>query len=233
MKRLSLLILVFSILFAFFLISPGMLNIPFGPYPLMHVADVLDLLTPIVLIPIYYLLLYYGSAERPVLGTTIIFLVFAAIWVEGQGMHLSANSIGHFLEYGDGSQLSQITYFYDETLSHYLWNLGIVTLSAQLIYRSWRYPFRDGADRLILEVLAGLVYGFTIFASGIEGGTILLTFPFAILAALFCLITGWRNYKFVPINTFFLTGYGFAALAFAIWGLYWSSFPQFSELGWI
>lgn len=233
MKRLSLLILVFSIFFALFLISPGLLNIPFGPYPSMQVADVFDLLTPIVLIPIYYLLLYYGSAEKPDLRTTIIFLVFVAIWVEGQGMHLAANSIGHFLEYGDGSLLSQITYFYDEILSHFLWNFGIIALSAQLIYRNWQYPFSDGAGRLIWVVLAGIIYGFTFFASGIEGGTILLSIPFAILAALFCLITGWGNYKIGPVNTFFLTGYGLAALAFTIWGIYWGSYPQFSELGWI
>jgi hypothetical protein len=231
-KRLSLLIFVFAILFAFFLLSPGLLNQPFRPYPLMKVADVLDLLTPIVLIPLYYLLLFFGSEGKPTLQTSIIFLVLAAIWVEGQGMHLAANSIGHFLDYDDGSQLSQITYFYDEILSHYFWHFGIVAISAQLIYRSWRYPFSEGVSHLFLEILAGIVYGITFFIIGIEGGTVPLTFSFAVLATLVCLIWGWNKYRQTPVVSFFLVGYGLAVLLGTVWGLYWGGFPQFSELGW-
>ena len=233
MKRLSILILIFAIAFAFFFIAPGLLNKPFTPYPQMKIADVLDLLTPLVLIPIYYLLIRFGANQLPTLWTMIIFLVFAALWVEGQGMHLSANSIGHWLNDLMGDDINQVTYFYDEVLSHYLWHLGVVALSAQLIYRGWRYPFKDQSAQLILESIAGVIYGLLVFIIGIEGGTVPLVFTFSVLAAVISLIWGWGHFRERPVVTFFLIGYGLAALLFLGWWLYWGGFPQFSHLGWI
>jgi hypothetical protein len=78
-KRLSILILVFTIVIAFFVIVPGFLNKPFTLYPQMKIADVVDLFTPLVVIPLYYLLLHYGSNRQPSLGSVIVFLVFAAL----------------------------------------------------------------------------------------------------------------------------------------------------------
>ena len=233
MKRLSILILIFAIAFAFFFIAPGLLNKPFTPYPQMKIADVLDLLTPLVLIPLYYLLLYFGANQLPTLRTTIIFLVFSALWVEGQGMHLSANSIGHWLNDLMGDDINQVTYFYDEVLSHYMWHMGVVALSAQLIYRGWMYPFTDQSSRLIPEAIGGVVYGFVIFIIGIEGGTVPLVFTFSVLATLISLIWRWGHFRERPVVTFFMIGYGLATLLFIGWWLYWSGFPQFSHLGWI
>jgi hypothetical protein len=199
----------------------------------MKIADVLDLFTPIVLIPLYYLLLYSGSNQLPNLRSVIIFLVFAALWVEGQGMHLSANSIGHWLNNLMGDEINQVTYFYDEVFSHYLWHLGVVTLSAQLIFRQWRYPFTNGSFRLILEAIASVIYGLLIFIIGIEGGTVPLVFTFSILASLLGMIGGWGKFRQQPILLFFVIGYGLAALIFIGWWSAWSGFPQFSQLGWI
>jgi hypothetical protein len=233
MKRLSTLILVFALTFTFFIIAPGLLNKPFTPFPQLKIADVLDLFTPVVLIPLYYLLLYFGASQVPNLKSTIVFLVFAAIWVEGQAMHLAANSIGHWLSDLTGDQVYEVTYFYDEVLSHYIWHFGVIALSAQLIYRSWRKPFTDASSRLILESIAGIIYGFTIFIIGIEGGTVPLLFPFSVLAAITALIWGSGKFKSLPLLTFFLIGYALAALIFSAWGIYWGFFPQFSHLGWI
>jgi hypothetical protein len=55
-NRLSRLTLVFSITFAVLIISPAFLNRQFGPYPLMKTGDVIDLFTPLILIPLYWLL---------------------------------------------------------------------------------------------------------------------------------------------------------------------------------
>ena len=233
MKRLSILILVFAITFAFFIITPGLLNKPFTPFPQLKIADVLDLFTPIVLVPLYYLLIYFGSNQAPSLKSTIVFLVFAVLWVEGQSMHLAANSIGHWLSELTGDWIYEVTYFYDEVFSHYIWHLGVVTLSALLIYRSRKYSFTDRSSRLLVESIAGIIYGFTIFIMGIEGGTVPLLFPFSILAAITALIWGWGKFKHLPLQIFFLVGYALAALLFTDWGIYWGSFPQFSHLGWI
>ncbi|MBK5109645.1 MAG: hypothetical protein JJE12_16035, partial [Anaerolineales bacterium] len=163
----------------------------------------------------------------------IVFLVFASLWVLGQGMHLSANTIGHWLATTAGDQIYDVTYFYDEVLSHHLWHLGAAALSAQLIYRSWRNPFQDQTFRLVVEAIAGIIYGLTIFIIGIAGGTVAFMFPFSIIAAVTALILGWGKFKRMPVLSCFAVGYTLAALIYLGWGLYWGGFPQFSHLGWI
>jgi hypothetical protein len=148
-------------------------------------------------------------------------------------MHLSANTIGHWLATTAGDQVYDVTYFYDEVLSHYLWHLGAAALSAQLIYHSWRYPFHDQPYRLLSETISGLLYGLTIFIIGIEGGTVAILFPLSIILAIAALILGWRKFKIMPLLSYFTVGYSLAALIFIGWGLYWDGFPQFSHLGWI
>ena len=92
----------------------------FTPLPEMKIADVLDLFTPLILIPLYYLLFYFGSSQNPGLKSTLLFLVFAVLWVEGQAMHLGANSIGHWLVNLMSEDVYEVTHFYDEVLSHIL-----------------------------------------------------------------------------------------------------------------
>ncbi len=72
MKRLSTVILVFTIALAFFIFAPAFLNQPFSPNPHLKIADLLDLFTPLVVIPLYYLLLYYGGNQQPGLRSTIV-----------------------------------------------------------------------------------------------------------------------------------------------------------------
>jgi hypothetical protein len=171
MKRLSLLTLLFSIAFFVFFMLPPFLNQKFGPYPLMKVADVFDLFTPLVLIPVYWLIFRLDGKSVPTLGENLCFMLFAAFWVLGQGMHLAANSIGHLLTNMEGSDIYNLGHFYDEVLSHYLWHFGVVGLSAMLIYRQWRNPLVEGRMSAWVAILAGIFYGFTYFALVIEGAT--------------------------------------------------------------
>ncbi len=95
MKRLSLLTLVFALLSLVFIILLVFLRIKFPAYPLVSYQDAFDVLTPLVLIPIYWLLFKHAGGERTSQAEEISFLVVAALWVEGQAMHLSANSINN------------------------------------------------------------------------------------------------------------------------------------------
>src|SRR4051794_15386732 len=95
MSSSSRLILIFAIVFAILIINPAFLSQQFAPYPLLKWGDVTDILTPLILIPLYWLLFRQGNPPSTL--ENILFLVFAAFWVEGQGMHLGANSIGHLL----------------------------------------------------------------------------------------------------------------------------------------
>ena len=54
MKRLSLLTLRFAVLSVVFFLLLIFFRIPFTLYPLMSYQDALDVLTPLVLIPLYW-----------------------------------------------------------------------------------------------------------------------------------------------------------------------------------
>jgi hypothetical protein len=126
MSRLTRLILVFSVAFAVFFVGPPVLSSQFGPYPLMKVGDVLDLLTPLVLIPLYWLLYQVGQEKRPGLREGVASMVLAAPWVQGQCMHLATNSIGHLLREMTASDASIFTSHCDEAPRRYSWHLGVV-----------------------------------------------------------------------------------------------------------
>ena len=141
MQRLTRLIVLFSILYAVLIISPAFLSRQFTFYPLMKVGDVTDILTPLILIPIYWLLFQIDKTKSFSAREIIVFMALAALWVEGQGMHLSSNSIGHLLKQVKDSDAYALTNFYDEILSHFLWHVGAIGLSVLLIARQIRNPF--------------------------------------------------------------------------------------------
>ena len=231
MSRLSRYILLFSVTFAVFLLAPAFLGGQLPIYPLMTWGDAFDILTPLVLLPLYWLLFWYGSGEKLKLGESLIFVVLAAMWAEGQGMHLSANSIGRLLEESNHGDAFILTSFYDEKLSHYLWHLGIVGLAALLIYVGWRKP--TGEDRIMWSMIvpAGIIHGFTFFLIVIEAGTAPLGIAFVLLLPLVVLIWGRDKLKSQPLISFYLISCLVAILFFAGWGIYWSGLPEFSEVG--
>ena len=238
MKHLSRWILLFAVLSLVFFILLVVFRIPFPPNPLMSYQDALDILTPLVLIPIYGVLFWSASRESPEPGWVVVFLVLAASWVEGQGMHLSANSINNLI--GNlaearvldvtGTDIYSLTYFYDEILGHYLWHIGVLGLAVLLITREWRYP-AGGATVWWSSILAGVIYGFTLFAITNEGQTVWMGLPFAILITLFGLTLGRGKLAERPVLAFFLASCLVALLLYLVWGLYWGGFPEFGEAG--
>ncbi len=238
MKQLSFLTLIFAVLSLVFLLLLVFFRISFPAYPLMSYQDVFDILTPLVLIPLYWLLFKYSASKLSSLTEEIVFLLFAVFWVDGHGIHLAANSINNLIHAlanngvidVTGSDLYRLTYFYDESLSHYLWHIGIVGLAAVLIYREWRSP--SGQKTLWwATVLGGIIYGFTYFVIFLEGQTLTLGLPFALLVVLFTLIWGRNKLALLPILAFFFLSCLVAVLLFASWGLYWGGFPQFTDVG--
>jgi hypothetical protein len=231
MKRLSIITLVFSVAFLVMFMAPPFLNEQFGIYPLMQVGDVFDIFTPLILILLYWLVFRLNTDKAPGLTATLIFLLFVAFWVTGQGMHLAANSIGHLLKGMEGSDLYNLTYFYDEVLSHYLWHFGIFGLSIVIIFQQWRNPFTEGQSASWLPISAGIIHGFTLFVIIIEAGTAPLGVTFTILMAVFSLIWGRRRFSQQPLLLFFFIACLVAILLFAGWAIYWQGLPEFSEVG--
>ena len=237
MKNLSLLTLIFAVTFTFFFLLLIFFRIPFPPYPLISYQDALDLLTPLVLIPLYWLLFRSsGGVANP--AEELSFMVLSATWVLGQGMHLAANSIDNLIENMAknelldilGSDIYQLTYFLDEHLSHYIWHIGVVGLAVLLIVHEWRRP--AGVTTIWwLTALAGIIYGFSSFCIFLEGQTVPLGIPLVAFIMVTTLIWGRRRLGIQPVLAFLFISSLVALVLFVGWGLYWSGFPQFSDVG--
>lgn len=227
----SSLILAFALAFAFFIIAPPFLGVPFGAYPAMHWADVLDVLTPLVLIPLYWLLFTDSGRIRRGLRLVVPFLVLAALWTEGQGMHLSANSISNL--FGTGTtEVHGLIHFYDEVLSHYLWHAGIIGLSIVLAFAPVDIGSRLIPMKWAMVIPSAFLYGFTYFAAVDEGGTVPMGLSAAILIVIALLLSRGRLLRSHNLIGFFLLGYIIAILLFAIWFVYTGGFPEPSAMGW-
>jgi hypothetical protein len=238
MKRLSLYTLIFAVLSAVFFLLLIFLRIPFGPYPLMSNQDAIDILTPVVLIPLYWMLFRSSSSGVSHHREELVFMIFAALWVSGQGMHLSANSINNLSENLADSKvidilntsIYQLTYFYDEYLSHYLWHIGILGLAGLLIYREWRSP-TFATTNWWLAGIGGVIYGLTSFLIFLEGNTVLMGLPFALITVLLILAWGRNKLSQKPVMAFFFCSYAVAIVLLAGWGLYFKGFPPPSAVG--
>jgi len=238
MKRLSLLTLIFAALSLIFLLLLIFFRVPFQLQPLMSWQDALDVLTPLVLIPIYWLMFRFSASGRPTLVDEIAFLALAVLWVMGHSLHLSANSISNLVEAlqrsGEiditGTSIYTLTYFYDELLSHYLWHIGIIGFAALLIYREWRQPAGQ-ATVWWQALLGGLLYGFTCFCIFLEGNTVAIGLPFTLIIVLISLIWGRSRLKQQPVLAFFFVSCLVALLFLAGWFLYWGDFRPFSAAG--
>jgi hypothetical protein len=237
-KRLSILALIFAILSAVFFLLLVFLRTPFPLYPLMSYQDAADIFTPLVLIAVYWLLFKRAGSGEAGPGEQVAFAVLAAFWASGHGMHLSANSINNLIEGFagrevvdvTGTSIYQLSCFYDEQLSHYLWHTGILGLAGLLIYREWRRP--AGVSTIWwVTILAGVIYGFTYFCTFLEGGTVLMGLPFAVAVTLLAVISGRGRMAHQPLLAFFCAACLVAVLLFAGWGLFWGGFPEFTDVG--
>lgn len=226
----SRLILIFAIAFAILLIAPPFLSQQFSPYPLMKTGDVFDILTPVILIPLYWLLFRLGKA--PSTREIALFLVFTALWIEGQGMHLGANSIKHLMDDLHGTDVYALTDFYDEVLGHYLWHIGVAGLALLLVWRQIGSPLEQALASLRTEIAAAVIYGFVYCLITIEAGTVPLGLPVAVIVTLIGL-TRRRDLRREPLTAFFFAAHALALILLAIWFARWGGFPQFSELGWL
>jgi hypothetical protein len=223
-------VLVFAIAFAVFIMGPPFLGYTFPLYPLMHVADVFDLLTPLVLLPLFWLLFRFAAQETATTRENVIFMVFAAFFVLGQGMHLAANSIGHLTASVPGSDIESLTSFYDETLGHYLWHFGAIGFSAVIAYRQVHGSYEEDAFTFT-NMIAGAIYGFVFFAMVVEGVTAPMGLPFAFAFIIASLVYARKTLRRQPLVTFFLIGYLVALVLAGIWGIWQHGLPEFSKVG--
>lgn len=238
MKRLSVIALILAILFAILFLGLVFFRIPFVLYPLMSWQDALDILTVLILLPLFWVLFKNSSSRQPSLTEELIFILFSALWVFGHGMHLSANSIDNLIEGLAKKQMIDITstdvytltYFYDESLSHFLRDIGLVGFIAVMIYHEWKSP-AGVTTSWWMSILGGIIFGISFFLVYLEGNTVAIGFPFAVIVTLLTLIWGRKRLAHQPVLAFFFITFLTAALFYIGWGIYFGGWPPPSELG--
>ena len=209
-------------------LAPPLAPYAFGPYPLMRWGDAIDMLTPLIALPLYWLVVNHGRPALP-RWQVLAFLVVAAIWVEGQAMHLAANSIGHLVETGRAGTLAA---FYDERLTHILWHGAALALSALATAGALERPPAASRGARALGVAAAAVYGFAFFLIAVEGATAVLAAAGGLLVTGLALRHGPRALLSRPTLAVFGAGYPVMLALLGIWFAYWGgSLPEFSALG--
>ena len=238
MPRPSRITLIFAIAFAVVLLGPPVLGRgQFAPNPDLKWQDILDLATPIVMLPAYWLLIRQpGWAPDLDRSELILFLGLGAAWAEAQGMHLASNSIDNLVAGQVDVRAAPLIHLFDEIVSHDLWLAGIVGLAALAYIRQLRHPLPvgtpDDPHDFLIVAIAGLIYGFTFFDIVVEGGTGGFGIPAAAALTVIPLLTSRGRLRREPVSAFVLAGHLSAIVLFAAWWVYWGGhLPQFTEVG--
>ena len=235
----------YSLVYAFFQVMPAFLKGGFsGP---VSRGDAFDFLTPLAVIPaalILFLKLRKGAGDdvqgretrRFPLGA-VVFILGLIAYVEGHGMHLSANAIDRLLHGQEATAVYQAVYLFDEVISHFIWDGGVVLIAAGLVLagKAIRFPSISLVQWVFLSAGAGF-FGFSYAVNAIEGQTVPMTLPAGVLMALLCFWLSVKSRRRGGQNVvalFFFMGFLLSALLFAYWGIVHPGFVEFSELGWI
>jgi hypothetical protein len=176
-------------------------------------ADWIDLAVP-------YAVLGFGAAVLAGAGADrrawIAFGLGGLMYTQGHGIHLAANSIAR-VDPGDTAHL------WDEVVGHWFWYGGLTVVVAALALALDDLPLPRSPWSYVLSVLCG----FTFFTNWVEGGTVLLGFAASIA------FIAWGVRRRERIGRVLVPAYGVALVGLIAWGVYWRSFPQFSELSWL
>lgn len=240
-RNVSLWLFLYGLFFSFFGIMPALIP-DIWKSPITW-GDALDFLTPLAVIPVALALFQKVNKCVPEtvpsrglkIAAKVIFIIGGILYIEGHGIHLPSNSVSRLME--PGTAVYKAAYLFDEVISHYIWDSGVTLISVGLIVLASTASFPALAKgNYFLICLGAAFYGFTYSCNGIEGQTVLLTFPAAIfgtLVAFLLYLKSTRSRHANPVLLFFLLGYLISAVLFAYWGISHPGFPEFSALGWI
>lgn len=182
----------------------------------MH--DAVELVTPFAVVgAVLATLLSLRARPRALL----LALVGAILYVDGHGIHLSANSIGTKPISG---RAAEVAHFWDEQFGHLWWHLGwFVLIAAICVAEPGRHVRLSRRQTAAVVVLLGA----TLFTNTVEGGDWWLELAGAAVFGAWALAAHHR------LLAGFATAFAFAAALIGIWAIWHGGVPQFSQLGWI
>jgi hypothetical protein len=186
-------------------------------------GDFVDLVTPFAVVGTAAVVL--ASLRAPA-AAVVLALVAGVLYVDGHGIHLAANSIGHEALTGDAED---VTHFWDETFGHIEWHLGwmllVAAVAAAEALAGASRGLRPRSYPLAAATIA--VLGFTLFTSTVEGGTWWL----AVAATVVLVVWAVRAPR--PLLAISAGAFVLSSLLMAGWAVWQGGMPQFSEVGWI
>lgn len=216
------------------LLIPPTLKATVGPPRGFTLQELVDLFTPLVVLPLGW---WVVSAMRPIRGRLLLaLLVVSAVWIEAQGIHLAANAIGDVFDAGAArdafyaTDAGALDHYLDEDLSHWAWHAAWVALTALMVWCSWAGPSRRlaaatpppvigrglAAGTAVATGAAGLIHGVVFFLVTAEGGTAGLGIP-ASIALLAAGIAGRRRGERRPVLDFVLIASTVTLALDAVW----------------
>jgi hypothetical protein len=233
--RLPLALLAYAVALAVFLLVPPFLTASVGPPTGFTLQEAVDLLTPLVVIPLawYVLDLTRGLGRVGLLA----FLVIAVVWIEGQAIHLATNAIGDavppdamevFIQTAPGD----LAHWFDEELGHWMWHVAWVALSVLLLACASRAPAVPGSGTSVTAAVAGFVHGATFFIVTVEGVTTLLGIPASIVLLAWSASLARRGLAGRPVVVFFLVSSVVSLVGYVGWAaLNGGTLPEFTKVG--
>ena len=183
---------------------------------LLNLGIGIDLLTPLAVVGTAAAVLL---AEKTSPLPLAVGFVAALLYVDGHGIHLSANAINGADPTGEAGDRTQ---FWDERFGHIEWHLGWfgLMLAFCLAERARPGPPPGSAT----TALAVTALGFTLFTSTVEGQT----WPLMLAAA--AAFVAWAAVERRPLLTRCAAAFGLAAILVGIWAVWQGGVPEFTEV---
>jgi hypothetical protein len=229
------LLLLYGTALAGFLLLPPFLKAPVGLVPGFTWQEATDLLTPIVVIPLAGAVLARTGANSD--RAYPAFVVIAAIWASGLGMHLAANAIDDAVPTGDVAAFRQtvpgeLTHWLDESLSHWMSEGAWVAMSVLVVLAVPRSSTDLPRQASVAAAVGGVLYGVTFFIVTVEGATTLLGIAGSVLLLAWAIGATRRGRARHPVVTFFLVGAIMTFAGYAGWAaLNGGTLPEFTSVG--
>lgn len=205
----------------------------------LALKDLADALLIFFLIVLYVELGLRAKIFRS-LRLRAVYIFALLLMVQGHAVHFAANAItGVSAHSDDGWALAD---FLDEHWGHIELHVAFIALAAIFIF-SGRSADAEGNEPVLTRTekaglaLVGLTYGILLAGDAVEGQTVPLMLPCAIVLCAWGLwpyIRGWSRpgapARASLYRRFFATSFGITALTLLVYGLITGGFPELSTL---
>ena len=206
----------------------------------LSLGEAVDLSTPFLVIG--GIVLLWALIRRTQLGADLEhsdWLAFgsaafsAVLMTGGHGIHLSSNSLSHFLNLQEHGDIFLLNHLYDEVISHYMWHVGAFGLSASVALYQLKYPLGSGRVTTTSLLAASALYAGTFTFATIEGDTVPAVLPLTLLVSALFLVIVRRHelpLQHRPVVLFFLLCSGLMLLGWLAYAVAFGGFVPPTEL---